>query len=113
MVYLVQYKDLGKVPAKIKIMCLEPRDDEKFEAFPLLTLSPFVKALVRQRRTKQAVTELSRYARSSEVNKDILKKLKKKDEDIVLVSWECMSSPTTKLRGDLLEKWKVPYSIIA
>jgi len=112
MVYLVEYKNLNKVPTKTKIMCLEPREDEKFESFPPLILSPFVKSLVRQKRTTQAATELSRLAKSEE-RKTYLTKLKKTDEDVILVSWESIASPITKLRKDLLAKWKVPYDTIA
>jgi len=112
MVYLVEYRNLNKAPAQTKIMCLEPRDDEKFESFSPLVVSPFVKSLIRQKREKQAVTELSRMAKSDQ-SKPLLAEMKKAGEDFILVSWEPITSSITEVRKKLLDKWKIAYDVIA
>jgi len=92
-------------------MCLEPRNDAKFECFSPLNLSNFTKSLLRQNRVKQAVTEMARLAHS-EPRKKLLETLILTTSDVALVSWENINSPTTTLRQELLDKWKIEYKVI-
>lgn len=111
MVYLVNYRMLHKAPGKTTIKCLEKRKDEKFECFTPLMPSLFVKDLIRQRRIKHALKEMTSLSNNIS-NKEILSELKKGNQNLILVSWEEYDSPLTKIREELLNKWKIEYKII-
>ena len=112
MVFLTNLRTLNKTPKHLKKFRMESNSNIEYPCFNPLSPSEFVQDLLKRGSMQKAFREMLRIS-TSDIRQTQLQEILRSETDVIFVSSEELYSPLTYIRMQLLDKWKVPYEVVA